>query len=62
MGADVATKDEDEGITVLYMAAVEGHEAVVRLLLEMGANVARKDKSGMTALQFAVGEGYEVVV
>ena len=62
MGADVATKDEDEGITALHMAAVEGHEAVVRLLLEMGANVATKDKSGMTARQFAAGEGYEVVV
>ena len=44
-GADV-NKAMDDGATPLYVAAQEGHEAVVRALIEAGADV---NKAWMTA-------------
>ena len=44
-------RDKDgSGRTVLYEAAWNGHEAVVRLLLEKGADVEAKDELGRTVL------------
>ena len=33
-----------DGATPLYLASQEGHEGVVKLLLEKGANVDQQDK------------------
>jgi ankyrin repeat protein len=35
---------------------------VVRLLPEMGANVAAKDRNGLTALHWATRNGHEAIV
>jgi ankyrin repeat protein len=46
----------------LHWAAREGHEAVVRLLVEKGADVKAKDKNGRTALDHAARRGHEAVM
>ena len=43
-----------EGYTPLWLAVGKGHEEVVKLLLESGANVHAEDKDGKTVLHFAV--------
>ena len=49
-------KDSD-GRTPLISAAMRGHEAVVQLLLEKGANIELKDRSDSTPLALAVSKG-----
>jgi ankyrin repeat protein len=46
--ADVDAKDNDEW-TALYLAAENGHEAVVRLLLEHKVDIDAKDNDGWTS-------------
>jgi ankyrin repeat protein len=46
---------------LLLWAAEGGHKAVMKLLLEKGADVECKDKWGQTPLWFAVGMGHEAV-
>jgi ankyrin repeat protein len=41
---------------------LNGHEAVVKLLLEKGAELETKDKSGQTPLSLAAENGREAVV
>ena len=50
------------GRTPLIYAAQSGHEALVRLLLERGADVEAKDRGGETALIYAAESGHEAVV
>ncbi|KFY08735.1 hypothetical protein V492_05960 [Pseudogymnoascus sp. VKM F-4246] len=50
------------GWTVLHLAASYGHEAIVQLLLEKGADVEAKDRDGQTALHLAAEGGHKVVV
>ncbi|KAK0716128.1 hypothetical protein B0H67DRAFT_464709, partial [Lasiosphaeris hirsuta] len=57
----VDAKDKD-GRTPLWRAAENGHEAVVRLLLDTGAAVDAKDKDGRTPLWRAAENGHEAVV
>jgi ankyrin repeat protein len=38
-----------------------GHEAVVKLLLEKGAELESKDKDGRTPLSWAAENGHEAV-
>jgi len=51
-----------EGYTPLCLAVTEGHEEVIKLLLECGANVNAQGKNGKTALHSAVEKGHEEVV
>jgi ankyrin repeat protein len=55
-------KTDSSGTTALSWAARNGHEAVVRLLLEKGADVEAKAKYGETALSWAAANGHEAVV
>ena len=44
------------------LGGLDGHEAVVRLLLEFKADVDTKDNNGETALYWAARSGHEAVV
>ena len=48
--------------TALICAATRGHVAIVRLLLEKGADIKAKDQWGMTALAEAAGMAHGAVV
>jgi ankyrin repeat protein len=51
------------GRTALLRAAKDGHEAVVRLLLESGkTDIDSKDNNGQTPLSWAAENGHEAVV
>jgi hypothetical protein len=61
-GHDLNSKDSD-GQTPLSWAAQNGHEAVVRLLLEKSAELETKDNHyGQTPLSWAARNGHEAVV
>jgi ankyrin repeat protein len=55
-------KRDSFGRAPLHLAAWEGHEAVVRLLLEKGADTNAKDRQGGTALCWAAPRGHEAVI
>jgi len=50
------------GFTLLQVAAISGHERVVDLLLQRGAEINMQDSNGGTALMGAAGLGHERVV
>ncbi|KAK2809089.1 hypothetical protein FQN50_004143 [Emmonsiellopsis sp. PD_5] len=50
------------GNTPLLLAAMEGHDVVVKLLLEKNANTESLDESGCTPLLLAAMEGHYAVV
>jgi hypothetical protein len=52
----------DENSTGLHLASENGHEAVVKLLLETKADVNVQDNDGGTALYLAARHGHEAVV
>ncbi|KAE8417808.1 hypothetical protein BDV36DRAFT_283421 [Aspergillus pseudocaelatus] len=59
----IAARGGHKSITSLSLAAENGHEAIVRLLLEKGADLECKDsKYGQTPLSLAAENGHEVVV
>ncbi|KAJ5653623.1 hypothetical protein N7490_000626 [Penicillium lividum] len=61
-GDDLDCKDKEYGQTPLTWAAQRGHKAVVRLLLEKGADPESKDNSYRTSLSWAAEIGHEAVV
>ena len=61
-GADVSIKDA-ANISVLHVAARDGHAAIVKLLLEAGADVSEKDvDTQATALHRAAERGHDTCV
>ncbi|KAK0760882.1 LOW QUALITY PROTEIN: hypothetical protein N5P37_005821, partial [Trichoderma harzianum] len=52
----------DSGRIALHCAASQGHESMVRLLLDNGADVMASDNAGRTALSLAASNGHEAVV
>ena len=60
-GAHVDSKDT-VGRTPLWLAAQNGHEAVVKLLVEKGAHVDSKNTDGWTPLWLAARNGHEAMV
>ena len=55
-------KRDSDGNTALAWAARRGHEAVVRLLLEKGADIKAKDDDRRAVLSAAAERGHEAVV
>ena len=49
-------------MTPLYIAAEFGHEAVVRTLMEAGADVNKATDDGVTPLYMAAYKGHEAMV
>ena len=60
--ADVEERGGMKAFVPLHEAAFQGHESVVRLLLERGADPSPKDIYGATPLHHAAWGGYEAVV
>ncbi len=54
--------ESDEKYGALYLAAGEGHDGTVQMLLDDGANVNEKDWMGSTALDWAAPGGHEMTV
>ena len=62
-GADVNYQHPDHhSATVLLLAAGNGNDAVVRALLDAGADKDLADKDGCTPLFIAAGNGHDAIV
>ncbi len=58
-GADVNRADTTEGWTALMLAAAEGHQPVVEVLLHHGADLDTTDQDGDAAIDHARERGQE---
>ena len=52
---------DDRGWTALHYGAKNGHENIVALLIEHGADVAIVDNDGYTARDLAIANGHTAV-
>ena len=59
---NVHSKDFTGDVTPLQLASRNGHVEVVCFLLEHGADVTARDKSGLTALHYASENGHKEVI
>jgi serine/threonine-protein phosphatase 6 regulatory ankyrin repeat subunit B len=57
-GAEVNTKDTNDGSTALMLAAEKGHSQIVRLLLDRGADINEQSNFGGTALLWTLLRGH----
>jgi ankyrin repeat protein len=55
-------ESDDEGRTVLHMAALAGQHEIVKRLLNSGAGIYIRDRTGMTVLHYAAVGGSVVVM
>eukprot|EP01047_Picozoa_sp_COSAG01_P054895 COSAG01_NODE_6051_length_3879_cov_1.779365_1_plen_118_part_10 len=62
LGADVnqATRGDDGGLTPLHIAALERHRDIALMLVQAGADVYCRTKTGLTPLHFAAKHGAAV--
>lgn len=58
-GADPDVLSRDSGLSPLHRAAWNGHDGIVRMLLQHGADVNLKSRDGSTALHYAVAAAHE---
>lgn len=56
-GGNGTNYQDSEGMTALHWSALRGHGAIVRSLLESGANISSLDQSKNTALHLATYAG-----
>lgn len=49
------------GLTALNQCVLDGNLESAKMLVELGANVNKKDRLGWTALHYAASEGYEEI-
>ncbi|KAM3077065.1 hypothetical protein ACMFMF_004980 [Clarireedia jacksonii] len=59
---ELEARDSQYSRTPLSWAAIRGHEAVVKLLLERGAKLEAKDRDSQTPLLWAAQRGHKAVV
>ena len=62
LGSLIRREDALISQTPLVVAAEKGHLAVVKLLLDHGANIERRDSKGWSPLSYAAETGHEAVV
>lgn len=58
----IDTQDKYNKCTALHLAAMEGFDECVRLLLERGANIDLMDVTGCTAFEYAVLKSHNKVI
>ena len=61
-GADMEANCKKYCQTPLSWAAAKGHEAIIRLLLDKGANIEAKDEWSRTPLSWAAAKGREAII
>jgi ankyrin repeat protein len=59
---ELEVRDSQYSRTPLLWAAIRGHEAVVKLLLERGAELEAKDSDSRTPLLWATISGHEAII
>ncbi|OCK98553.1 ankyrin, partial [Cenococcum geophilum 1.58] len=58
-GAKIEAREEEYDGTALHLAAANGHEKVIEVLLEMGADIQATGGVYSNAVQAAIAKGHE---
>lgn len=59
---DLTFQSSGDKWTALHMAAMSGHQRVLKMLLKKGVDIVIKDRNGRTALFQATEQGFESIV